>query len=364
MKDTHRKYFWSFARWLAGIAIGFLALQALNGDKGELTEAFQYLSHPNIAYLLLAICLEIMSVVSYSYLQLRLLKSANVEVSPLWMSMVSFAALTISSSLPAGPAFSFVYIFRQYKRKGADDIIAGWTLFATFAFTAMALACLAAAGALIAYGESSSYDLLYVIGIIFLIVTTLFVLFWQRTYVFKLILYVLKLSFRIARRPGKDPTVAVEKIKQRITAIPLTGESLAYKAIFAFGNWLFDCACLALAFLSVGASIPWRGLLLAYGAGQLAQNLPITPGGLGVTEGSLTVAIVAFGGAETTTVAAVLLYRIISFWGYIPLGWLDYLILRFLESKKGNTKLADTRKSRPALHMSADIEEMVKDCAS
>ncbi len=333
-------------RWLAGVTIGLLALQALNGDKGEVTEAFRYLSHLNVVYLLFAIFGEMLSVVSYSYLQLRLLKSADVEVSPLWMTMVSFAALTISSSLPAGPAFSSVYIFRQYKRKGADDILAGWTLFASFAFTAMALACLAAAGALIAYGESSSYDLLYVIAAIFLMVTALFALFWRRTYVFKLVMYTLKAGHRVIRRPRHDPGRVTEKIRERISDIKPDKNSLIYTVLFAFGNWLFDCSCLAAAFLSVGAPIPWRGLLLAYGAGQLAQNLPITPGGLGVTEGSLTVAIVAFGGAESTTVAAVLLYRIISFWVYIPLGWLDYLVLRFLENKneRGNLKEPEFRK--------------------
>ena len=52
-----------------------------------------------------------------------------------------------------------------------------------------------------------------------------------------------------------------------------------------------------LAFEAVGVDVPWRGVLLAYAAAQLATNLPITPGGLGVVEGSLTVALVAFGGA-------------------------------------------------------------------
>ena len=59
-------------------------------------------------------------------------------------------------------------------------------------------------------------------------------------------------------------------------------------------------------FLAIHAPIPWKGLLLAYGAGQLAATLPITPGGLGVVEGSITVALVAFGGAETSTAYAVL----------------------------------------------------------
>jgi hypothetical protein len=60
---------------------------------------------------------------------------------------------------------------------------------------------------------------------------------------------------------------------------------------------------------------------LAYGAGQLATSLPVTPGGLGVVEGSITIALVAFGGAQTTTVDAVLLYRLISFWLGLVVGW-------------------------------------------
>jgi uncharacterized protein (TIRG00374 family) len=75
------------------------------------------------------------------------------------------------------------------------------------------------------------------------------------------------------------------------------------------------------AFAAVGAGVPWRGLLVAYGAAQVAANLPITPGGLGVVEGSLTVALVAFGGSTAQTVAAVLLYRILNFWVVLPLGW-------------------------------------------
>ena len=71
----------------------------------------------------------------------------------------------------------------------------------------------------------------------------------------------------------------------------------------------------------MGAEVPWRGLLLAYAAAQLATNLPITPGGLGVVEGSLTVALVAFGGAQASTVAAVLIYRVLSFWLILPIGW-------------------------------------------
>jgi len=51
-------------------------------------------------------------------------------------------------------------------------------------------------------------------------------------------------------------------------------------------------------------------------------------GGIGVVEGSLTLALVAFGGAATLTLAAVLLYRLIAYWSCIPAGGLAWLVLR------------------------------------
>jgi hypothetical protein len=105
-------------------------------------------------------------------------------------------------------------------------------------------------------------------------------------------------------------------------------------------SWLSDCSCLAFAFIAVGAGVPWAGLLLAYCGGQLAVNLPITPGGLGVVEGSLTVALVAFGGGEAPTVAAVLLYRLISFWVPLPIGGACYLGL-FRARRKAAVRRAE-----------------------
>jgi len=92
--------------------------------------------------------------------------------------------------------------------------------------------------------------------------------------------------------------------------------------------WAADITCLAVAFLAVGGALQWRALLIAYAAGQLAGMLPITPGGLGVTEGSMAVTLAAYGGGMATAVAAVLLYRLITYWAVLPAGGLCYLSLR------------------------------------
>jgi hypothetical protein len=158
-----------------------------------------------------------------------------------------------------------------------------------------------------------------IIGV--LVVVLLVVIAWAaRARLFRLAdKLVAVLERRLHREPGQlgDPLAAVRE-KMRAFA-PSRGE-WAQAALAGTASWLLDCSCLGAALLAVGAPVPWRGLLLAYCGGQLAVNLPITPGGLGVVEGSLTIALLYFGGGKAPTVAAVLLYRLFSFWIPLPVG--------------------------------------------
>src|SRR5205807_6514352 len=144
--------------------------------------------------------------------------------------------------------------------------------------------------------------------------------------------WLVRASQRLFHRPHGDAEAVAYLAWERLQAVSLSKGTLISAAGWAMANWLLDLTCLFLSFVAVRSEVPWRGLLLAYGAGQLAANLPITPGGLGVVEGSLTVGLVFYGGAQVSTVAAVLLYRIVSFWAMLPLGWGSWLVLRTYRS--------------------------------
>jgi hypothetical protein len=73
--------------------------------------------------------------------------------------------------------------------------------------------------------------------------------------------------------------------------------------------------------------VPWRGLLVIYSLTQISASLPVTPGGLGVVEGSMAALLVAYGVPTGQSLAVVLLYRIVSFWGLVPIGWGTWLWL-------------------------------------
>jgi hypothetical protein len=64
------------------------------------------------------------------------------------------------------------------------------------------------------------------------------------------------------------------------------------------------------------------GALLAYGAAQVVGSLPIVPGGIGIIEGSLAVILMQYGAGRVRALSATLVYRIVSFWLDITIGWI------------------------------------------
>ena len=66
--------------------------------------------------------------------------------------------------------------------------------------------------------------------------------------------------------------------------------------------------------------VSWQETLAAFAFIRLLSALPITPGGLGVVELGLTAALTAAGGEEAEVVAAVLVFRALTFVLPIPFG--------------------------------------------
>ena len=88
---------------------------------------------------------------------------------------------------------------------------------------------------------------------------------------------------------------------------------------------------LLLALRNVGVSersVGWVEVLAVFAFIRLLSALPVTPGGLGVVELGLTAGLVAAGGDEAKVVAAVLVYRALTYLLPIPLGMATYVVWR------------------------------------
>jgi uncharacterized protein (TIRG00374 family) len=315
-----------------------VALYELSGKTEELTGITGYLDHLRWWWLALAVLAEFLSYASLSSLQRRMLRAGSVRVPAVGMIGITLAGSAIQYSFPGGSIIYLAYLFRQFKRWGADDLLAGWVVVAFNMVTFVALAVISAAGLALAFGTGDALGLVEsILGI--LIAAILFVLLIQeRRRLLPHITRAVGLSQRLFRRPHPDRPAAevVAAWTTELAAVSPTRQVWARSFVMGMSNWLADMSCLALSFYAVGVGIPWRGLLLAYGAGQLASTLPITPGGLGVVEGSLTIALVTFGGGAESTVAAVLLYRMVSFWLMLPIGWAGWASLALAGRRNRN----------------------------
>jgi uncharacterized protein (TIRG00374 family) len=74
------------------------------------------------------------------------------------------------------------------------------------------------------------------------------------------------------------------------------------------------------------AVVTWQEVLAAFSFVRLLSAIPITPGGVGVVELGLTATLVAAGGGEAEVVAAVLVFRLLTFVLPIPVGAVSYFL--------------------------------------
>jgi hypothetical protein len=312
---------WPVLRFVLGLGIVALAFWALSSHRDELSGLSDVFGNLKWWWIPPAVLVEVASFVCFAGMEYELLRSGGLAVPEGPLLKMTFASQAITNSLPGGSAFSAVYGFRWFRRFGADDTLAAWSLVGTLVASSVSLSLVATAGLALATGEGASLDLIPVIIGVFLITVAIGALFIFERPLSVAVTWGLRISRKLVGRPRGDVAANIQRIVHMVTAVRLGRRQVVNIMLWGCANWLFDCACFAMMFLAVDASIPWKGLLLAYGAGQLAANLPFTPGGLGVVEGSITIALVAFGGAQDATVDAVLMYRLISFWLILLVGW-------------------------------------------
>lgn len=309
--------------------LAYLAVRSLVNSSDELLGAADLVGRPHVGWLLVAIATEVASYACYAAAQRRLLRGLGHRTKLVALTGLAAAAQAIGQCVPGGYTWNNVYCFRVLRRWHVGALAATRLLLSTTLLYIAALALLAIVGAQLPQGNGPAGEV-RVLGWVVLAILALAggLTLWRRDAVRHGARVALdRLERRFPRLHG--PLQALEPWRQPASERrPLGKITLTVGGAWFLLSWVADAGCLTAAFAATGGTPPWSGLLVAYTAGQLAALLPITPGGLGVVEGSLSLALVTYGGAQVTTLAAVLLYRLISFWGLLPAGGVCYLLLR------------------------------------
>jgi uncharacterized protein (TIRG00374 family) len=103
---------------------------------------------------------------------------------------------------------------------------------------------------------------------------------------------------------------------------------MAHAAGWSMTNWALDFLALYASLSAFDADIRLEGVAVAFAIACFGTWLPITPSGLGVTEGLMIPALIGFGASQSAAVLGVLTWRAIAYWLPIPIGAVAYTALR------------------------------------
>ena len=162
--------------------------------------------------------------------------------------------------------------------------------------------------------------------------------------------YGLAVAARLARRaPPASAAGSLPGFRDRAGAL-LTARGWRITAATVASHlmlWLVLLACLRAVGLSQ-AQLAWQTSLAAFAFIRLLTVIPITPGGLGITELGLIGILAGGAGHEASAqiTAAVLIYRAVTYLPSIPLGALAILTWRYAPALI--TTVRRQRRLRPA----------------
>ena len=303
--------------------------------RHTLAQSLHVLAAVNLGWLLIALPVEVASLSAFGLSRTRLLhagqhRSNGRRITFGQIMTITYASNALSLSVPfAGTELSVVYSYRQFRRYGTDPATTSWSLAVSAIFSTSALAFLLIVGAA-AGGWSAGTAAALGGALVYLVpgaaVAGALRYDRVRAVVHNVLARLARVSKRVFGKPenGADGLdIFLEEVSS--TRLPVPG----YAEVFglAVGNWAFDCAALACAIRATGEPVPWRQLLLVYGAGAAVGSTGVTPGGFALVELTLTAALVASGLHASHALAAVLAYRLVNFWLVLAWGWVCMAVL-------------------------------------
>jgi uncharacterized protein (TIRG00374 family) len=317
---------------VVGLGAAALAARVLYDSSDELLTAADTLTSVQVGWVVVAVLVEAVSYAARGAANAVVLRRGGGGAGVTTLSAATLASDAAAYCLPFGFAASGLVMVDVLRRRRVSAAVAGWMFAVCSVFYVSSVTVLTLIAVQIAGDGDPIAGLQAISGGLLgaLVVFGAGYALLRRPAVRRRLTHLLPrariASGRVAR--WAPLRAFLRDWAQQLRTVRLT--PLAGAAAFAFMmvSWVADVSVLAIAFLALHSAPPWTGLLLAYCAGQIAASLPVTPGGIGVVEGSITLALVAFGGAETITLAAVLLYRLIAYWGCLPAGGLAWLALR------------------------------------
>lgn len=325
-----------FLRRLLSLALVLMSLVGLAWlvvtQQDQLGRAIAGVSHAKLRTVVAAVLCERVSMVSFARVQLRLLRAGGQRLSLRSVIGIVTAGNALSVSVPiAGPGLAVAFVYREFDRREIKHPAAAFTLVMSGVLSTVSLMLILAAG-LLSSGNTVAAALgllpaLAVVAGIAAVLLGLRVSAWRRR-LERTAARVVGLVQRLRRKSGEPPEAIVARALRQLTELHLRRRDWGMAVVLTTLNWLGDAACLVLSMRAAGVAVPLRDVLLIWSAGQAAGAISVTPGGVGVVEAALVGAMVAVRIPAAQAAVAVMIYRLISLWLLLVVGWILFAVIR------------------------------------
>jgi putative heme transporter len=331
---TDAPQWWRRGPVVAAVVVVILGVELFFGWSA-LVGALAHLRTPRWNWVAAALAAEVASMGMFARMQRALLRGAGTKVPIRKHVATAYAAHSLSATLPGGPVFSTSFNFRQMRRFGASPAVASWCIALSGVLSAGALVVIGAVGGILARSAGSWRPLvIYGAGALVLALAVRAVA-QHPEWLDRPAHGLLGGVNRVRRRPAEYGQERLQNFVEQLRSVRVHPAAFITALALAVANWLFDALCLWMCCVAVGADhLNPSKLVIAYCAGMAAASVPIVPGGLGVIDAALILGLVAGGLTSGAAVAAVVLYRLISFGFIIGTGWLVWLAIRYRTSHR------------------------------
>ncbi len=317
---------WHIGRLLIlALIVEYLVVPQLAGPR----KVAHLITQVNPLLLLAGVALEAASLMSYAMLTRTVLPGAR-RLTLSTIVRIQLSTLSVSHCAPGGSATGAALGYRMMTQAGVPGGDVGFALAMQGIGSAVVLNVILWIALIVSipvWGFSAVYLIAAAAGMVLLLGSAGLVFAFTRGEE--------RVGAALERAASRIPFVdgqvfrrSFVQVARRIEELGRQRRVLARAMAWAGANWLFDAASLAVFVGAFGHWVNPDGLLVAYGLANVLAVIPLTPGGLGVVEATLTSILVGFGTARGVATLGVVAYRLINFWLPIPLGGAAYLSLQ------------------------------------
>jgi putative heme transporter len=311
---------------LAFFAIVYFAMVTIVPGFREATGKLRTV---NPALLLLGLGLEVTALFAYTLLTRAALGDEGNRISRWRLFRIQMSTKALSSIVPGGSAAGSAMGYRLMTLSGVHGPDAGFALATAGLGSAVVLNFIFWISLMISIpirGVNPGYATAAIAGIVLMLIASgiVFGLMEGQGRAER----VLRWIARKLRFSEDRAAAGVRHIGFRLEDLAGDRRLLGRVLGWAAANWILDAAALWVFLRAFGASTEVDALIVAFGLVNVLAVIPITPGGLGIIDGGLPIALVGFGLPSSIAVLGTATYRLAQYFFPILLGGVFYASLR------------------------------------